>query len=182
MPSEATGRVEALKRNSMQCEIPADPCAIVIFGASGDLAKRKLVPALYDLAARSCLAQRYSIVGFARTALSDDEFRSSAGEALRTISELGPLDERVWQSFTPSLRYHAGNYDDPESFRKLAHQLDDLDREHKLEGNRLFYLATPPEVYTHVIEQLGRAGLAKPRKDSSWVRIIIEKPFGRDRA
>ena len=182
MPSNVTEVVELPKEDPYQCEIPAEPCAIVIFGASGDLARRKLLPALYDLAARSCLAQRFVILGFARTPMSDDEFRDKSGEALKTLSDVGPLQERVWQPFSRSLRYQAGDYDDPEAFRKLAHRLDELDRDENLRGNRLFYLATPPDVYPKVIEQLGRAGLAKPRNESSWVRIIIEKPFGRDLA
>jgi glucose-6-phosphate 1-dehydrogenase len=161
------------------CEMPGDPCAIIIFGASGDLARRKLIPALYDLAAHACLAPRFTIMGFARTPMSDDEFRRSCAEALQTMAGVG-LDDKTWQTFAQHLFYFSGDYGNPESYTRLAQRLDELDRQRSLGGNRLFYLSTPPEVYPWVIEQLGRAGLAKPRNDRSWVRTIIEKPFGRD--
>ncbi len=180
MPASTTDVAEMTQADAYYCEIPSDPCAIVMFGASGDLARRKLLPALYDLAAHSCLAPRFRLVGFARTEMSDDEFRRTSDEALRKLGGLGQLDERVAGDFFKSLHYVAGNYDDPESYRRLVQRLDDLDREEHLGGNRLFYLSTPPEVYPRIIEQLGRAGLAKPKNDKSWVRIIIEKPFGKD--
>jgi len=178
----ATHVAEALETDRYHCEVPSDSCAIVIFGASGDLASRKLIPALYDLAAHGCLARRFAIVGFARTPMTDDAFRSSVGEAARKISELGPVDEEKWREFAKCLAYVSGEYHHPEAFRKLAARLEALDREHNLGGNRLFYLATPPEVYPLVIEQLGRAGLARHPQGKAWVRIIIEKPFGRDLA
>ncbi|MFQ5682389.1 MAG: glucose-6-phosphate dehydrogenase [Candidatus Binatia bacterium] len=163
-----------------RCEIPAEPCAVVIFGASGDLARRKLIPALYDLAAANCLAPRFAILGFARTAIPDDEFRKVCGEAAREISDIGPVIQEKWNLFAQSLSYFVGDYNDPESYKKLAVELDKLDRERGLMGNRLFYLATPPAVYLQVVEQLGRAGLVKGANERSWSRIIIEKPFGRD--
>lgn len=158
----------------------ADPCAVVLFGASGDLAKRKVIPALYDLATHNSLGSRYSIIGFARTPMSDDSFRSATGEAARTMSEVGPIDPKQWADFASCLYYHAGDYSDPQAYQELAKRLAALDAENKLGGNRLFYLSTPPEVYPHIVEQLGRAGLARPSSPDSWVRIIIEKPFGRD--
>jgi glucose-6-phosphate 1-dehydrogenase len=161
------------------CEMPSDPCAIIMFGASGDLAKRKLMPALYDLAFHSCLAPSFRLLGFARTKMSDDDFRKSAGEGLPKGQEEG-ADEAKKLEFLKNLQYFSGDYDDPEAFQKLLKRLDELDSEGKLGGNRLFYLATPPEVYTHVIEQLKKANLTKPKSDKSWTRIIIEKPFGRD--
>jgi glucose-6-phosphate 1-dehydrogenase len=163
------------------CEAPSDPCAIVIFGASGDLAKRKLLPALYDLAVHYCLAARFRLLGFARTEMSDGEFQHAATEFVPRMSPNGD-GEQGRRDFLQNLRYFIGHYDDPESYRRLAQRLDELDREGELSGNRLFYLATPPEAYPRVVEQLGRAGLAKPKNGNSWVRIIVEKPFGRDRA
>ncbi len=171
---------EALPSDLYHCEIPADPCAIVIFGASGDLTRRKLIPALYDLAAHACLAPRFAIVGFARTRLGDNAFRATAEQAVRGNAELGPVDEEKWRAFAQCLAYVPGEYDHPEAFERLAQRLSELDREYDLGGNRLFYLATPPEVYPQVIEQLGRAGLARSPNGKSWVRMIIEKPFGRD--
>lgn len=159
-----------------------DPCAVVLFGASGDLAKRKVIPALYDLAAHNALGPRYALVGFARTAMTDDAFRAMTGEAAKSISEVGPIDPAKWQEFSRNLFYNTGDYGDHEAYAQLAKRLAELESERNLGGNRLFYLSTPPEVYPDIVEQLGRAGLAKPSNQKSWVRIIIEKPFGRDLA
>lgn len=160
----------------------ADPCAVILFGASGDLAKRKVLPALYDLAQYNSLGERFSIIGFARTPMTDESFRSMAGEAAKTISEVGPIEPAKWDAFASNLYYCHGDYADQNSFAELAKRLAEIDAEKKLGGNRLFYLSTPPEVYPDIVEQLGRSGLAHPASSNSWVRIIIEKPFGRDLA
>jgi glucose-6-phosphate 1-dehydrogenase len=160
----------------------SEPCAIVVFGASGDLAKRKVIPAMYDLAHSGALGEHYSIIGFARTQITDDAFRQSLGEAAKTISEVGPIDPAKWDAFAANLHYCQGDYGDAESFARLSKKLDELDAQAGLCGNRLFYLSTPPEVYQDIVEHLGQAGLARPCKPGSWVRIIIEKPFGRDLA
>ena len=157
-----------------------EPCAIVLFGASGDLAKRKVIPALFDLAAHDSLGERYSIIGFARTPMTDESFRNTAGEAAKTISEGGPIDPGKWNEFAANLFYSPGDYGDQEAYAKLSRRLIELDASHNLCGNRIFYLSTPPEVYVDIIEQLGRAGLSRPCNSKAWVRIIIEKPFGRD--
>jgi glucose-6-phosphate 1-dehydrogenase len=159
-----------------------EPCAIVVFGASGDLAKRKVVPAMYDLAQHKALGERYGIVGFARTAMTDEAFRTSLGEAAKTISEVGPIDPAKWDEFASNLYYVKGDYNNDASYAELAKRLAEIDQQKQLGGNRLFYLSTPPEVYPDIVEQLGRAGLARPTSPNSWVRIIIEKPFGRDLA
>ncbi len=158
----------------------AEPCSIVLFGASGDLAKRKVIPAMYDLAQHGSLGERYTILGFARTPMTDDSFRGTLGEAAMTISEVGPIEPAKWNEFASNLYYCHGDYKDPESYAKLAKRLEELDVQMNLGGNRLFYLSTPPEVYQDIVEHLGSAGLARPSKPGSWVRIIIEKPFGRD--
>ena len=181
MSSNPAAVSEASRPDSYYCEIPNDPCAIVMFGASGDLARRKLLPALYDLALHACLAPRFKLLGFARTEMNDEAFRKSASEFLSNVDHNGAGGNRR-QEFLEHLQYFPGNYDDPESYQKLVRRLEDLDGEGKLGGNRLFYLATPPEVYEHVIAQLGRAGLARPKNGDCWTRIIIEKPFGRDGA
>src|SRR5271157_2600143 len=160
----------------------ADPCTVILFGASGDLAKRKVIPAMYHMAQSKSLGERYAIVGFARTPMTDDSFRTMTGEAAKTISEVGPIDPAKWDEFAANLHYLAGEYADQNGYAQLAKRLAELDAEKKLGGNRLFYLSTPPEVYPHIVEQLGRAGLAHPLHPNSWVRIIIEKPFGRDLA
>ena len=160
----------------------ADSCTVILFGASGDLAKRKVIPAMYDLAQYNSLGACYAIIGFARTPMTDETFRNNVGEAAKTISEVGPIDPPKWNDFAANLFYTAGDYSDPDSYVRLVGRLAELEAAKKLCGNRLFYLSTPPEVYPDIVEQLGRAGLARPNKPNSWVRIIIEKPFGRDLA
>jgi glucose-6-phosphate 1-dehydrogenase len=160
----------------------SEPCTVVLFGASGDLAKRKVIPAMYDLAIHDSLGPRYAIVGFARTPMTDESFRTMAGEAAKTISEVGPIDPKKWDEFASCLFYNSGDYNNQESYAQLAKRLAELEASKNLGGNRLFYLSTPPEVYPDIVEQLGRAGLARPSSPNSWARIIIEKPFGRDLA
>jgi len=160
----------------------AEPCSIILFGASGDLAKRKVIPAMYDLAQHNSLGERYAIIGFARTPMTDDSFRTAIGEAAKTISEVGPIDPAKWGEFASNLHYSPGEYADQNSYARLAKCVAGIDEQKKLGGNRLIYLSTPPEVYPDIVEQLGRAGLAQPNAPGSWVRIIIEKPFGRDLA
>jgi len=160
--------------------MPSDPCVIVMFGASGDLARRKLLPALYDLARHACLAPRFRLLGFARTEMNDDAFREHASEFLP--KDAHSVSGYTQQDFEKQLVYFSGNYDDPQAYQRLAQRLGELDREGRLGGNRLFYLAVPPSVYTGIIEQLGKAGLNKPSSEKSWTRVIIEKPFGHDLA
>ena len=173
---------EETTRSSSIYGATADPCTVVLFGASGDLAKRKVLPAMFDLAQYNSLGERYAIVGFARTPMTNESFRSMAGDAAKTISEVGPIEPAKWDQFASNLYYSSGDYSDQNSYAELAKFLQSLDAEKNLGGNRLFYLSTPPEVYPHIVEQLGRAGLARPTNANSWVRIIIEKPFGRDLA
>jgi glucose-6-phosphate 1-dehydrogenase len=173
---------EEEKRSSSIYGTTAEPCSVILFGASGDLAKRKVIPAMYDLAQHNSLGERYAIVGFARTPMTDETFRTTIGEAAKTISEVGPIDPAKWNDFSSNLYYSAGEYADLNSYAQLAKRLAEIDAEKKLGGNRLFYLSTPPEVYPDIVQQLGRAGLARPTNPNSWVRIIIEKPFGRDLA
>lgn len=159
-----------------------DPCAIVLFGASGDLAKRKVLPAMFDLAAHNSLGSKYAIVGFARTAMSDESFRATTSDAAKTMSDIGPVDPAKWGEFAGNLFYCPGDYGDQQAYAHLAQRLAEIDQQKGLCGNRLFYLSTPPEVYPNIVEQLGRAGLSRPASPKCWVRIIIEKPFGRDLA
>src|SRR5579872_5422462 len=160
----------------------ADPCAIVIFGASGDLTRRKLIPALFELAACGSLARRFAIIGFARSEMSDAAFQNSAAEAVRQNAESCRVSDESLRTFAQSFAYVAGDYDQPGAFEKLSRRLEELDRERHLEGNRLYYLATPPAVYPKVIAQIHKAGLARPANENSWVRIVVEKPFGHDLA
>src|SRR5690242_7364239 len=160
----------------------ADPCMIVIFGASGDLARRKLIPALFELAACRSLARRFAIIGFARSQMSDAAFQDSVADAVRKNSSGCPVRDNDLRSFVQSFAYVAGDYDQPASFERLSRRLEELDQERHLEGNRLYYLATPPAVYPKVISQAQKARLTRPATGNSWIRIIVEKPFGHDLA
>jgi len=182
MASQPAAVVETAPAEAKSYVLASEPCTIVIFGASGDLARRKLIPALYGLAAQNCLARRFAIIGFARTPQTDAAYQLEAEQAVRGSGESGKIDDAILSEFTKSFAYVTGEYDHPEAFQSLIKRLNELDAAHQLEGNRLFYLATPPQVYPLVIEQIHRAGLANNPNGRSWTRIIIEKPFGRDLA
>ena len=151
-----------------------DSVTIVIFGASGDLTSRKLIPSLYSLMLKGRLRPRTRIVGFARHEYSDEAFRAHVKEG---IEEHGskPIDTENWDRFSTMLHYFRGGYDSPDDFHKLAAYLDDLEGER---SDRLYYLAIPPQLYTEVAARLGESGIARPHDCSC--NIIIEKPFGRD--
>lgn len=151
------------------------PCVLVIFGASGDLARRKLVPALYELAREKLLPQKFALIGFARTALNDESFRSQCRQAVETFSRSKPIESEAWQQLEQSMHYlPAASYDDSQAYTRLAEMLLEMDTKLGTAGNRLFYLATPPEAFEPVINCL--SGLPS----SGWQRIIVEKPFGHD--
>jgi glucose-6-phosphate 1-dehydrogenase len=163
-------------RVGMRLERAAEPCAVVIFGASGDLAKRKLIPALYRLVQERLLPAEFAIVGLARTVMSDEEFRSRMKGAVAEFSPEKRVDEEVWGSFARRMRYLPSDIRNADDYQKLAALLAEVDREHGTQGNRLFYLSVAPEFYAEAVRQLGEAGMAKPPK--GWARVIIEKPFG----
>jgi glucose-6-phosphate 1-dehydrogenase len=171
-----TAAVENPLRAGMRLERAAEPCAVVIFGASGDLAKRKLIPALYRLVQERLLPAEFGIVGLGRTPMTDDEFRAKMKAAVLEFSESKAVDEEVWRSFAAGLTYLPSNIDKAESYAELAARLEEVDRERGTQGNRLFYLSVAPEFYAKAVEHLGEAGLTKQEK--GWVRVIIEKPFG----
>jgi glucose-6-phosphate 1-dehydrogenase len=155
-----------------------EPAAIVIFGASGDLTQRKLVPALHTLACGNLLPKTTQLLGVARTPISDADFRDRLYQGVIQYSRASPGICELWPRFAGRHFYLAGSYDDPATYRRLGEYLVRFDAEHGTQGNCLFYLATPPVLYPVIIEQLGQAGLN--RSDRGWVRIIIEKPFGHD--
>ncbi len=158
----------------------AEPATIVIFGASGDLTRRKLVPALHSLGCAQLLSPSTPVVGVARTPLSDEAFRDRLYEGVVEYARLKPSPGMCehWDRFAEHLFYLRGSYDDPETHRHLGQRLAQLDDEFDTHGNVLFYLATPPMLYPVIVEQLGQAGLN--HSDEGWQRIIIEKPFGHD--
>ena len=166
-------------REGVRLERGADPCTVVIFGASGDLTKRKLLPALYRLTQERLLPAEFAILGFSRSPMSHEEFRGKMKDAIVTYSEAKRVDEAVWQSFAQGIYYISGDINDPDCYKRMNGLLDQIDRERGTAGNRVFYLSVAPSLYSEAIEQLGAADLARP-KPGSWTRIIIEKPFGHD--
>jgi glucose-6-phosphate 1-dehydrogenase len=168
-------------REGLQVERMPEPNAVVIFGASGDLTKRKLVPALYNLELEGLLPNAFAVIGFARRPIPDAEFRAQMLDGIDNFSRNRPAKPEVWQTFSEKLHYCAGNFDDPAAYQKLAEALNALDEAHGTAGNRLFYLATSPEYFPVIVKHLGEAGLNTSPK-GGWVRLIIEKPFGRDLA
>ncbi|HRW05815.1 MAG TPA: glucose-6-phosphate dehydrogenase [Caldilineaceae bacterium] len=163
---------------------------IVVFGASGDLAKRKLIPALYHLVAQNLLAEDVMLLGFARSSYDDQAFREMLFEGLREHMSSehngGSVDETLWEKFAQNIFYQSGKYDERKSFEALKQRLTELNKEGHGGKNLLFYLATPPEVFEPITDLLAEVGLAKSsagaqeESDQGWKRIIIEKPFGRD--
>jgi glucose-6-phosphate 1-dehydrogenase len=166
-----------------QVEREAEPFALVIFGATGDLAHRKLIPALYNLAADNLLPKAMPVVGFARSKVNVDAFKLGLYEALSRHSRRQPIKPAVWRQFADTMHYLAADYADPAGYDELRTTLQALDERLGTRANRLFYLATPPSVYTNIVRGLGDAGLAGERAaGEGWSRVIIEKPFGRDLA
>ena len=158
-------------------------CAIVIFGASGDLTRRMIVPALYSLQQRGLLPDDFAIVGYSRSKLNTAVFRDEMESAVRELAGPVPVTADSWDHFAQRLHYISGNYDSREDFQQLAGLLGTVSEEHNCGGNYVFYLSTPPSVYTDVIRQLGAVGLHQaPEGKSPWRRVVIEKPFGRDLA
>jgi glucose-6-phosphate 1-dehydrogenase len=155
---------------------------MVIYGGSGDLTQRKLVPALFDLFESGLLSRHVSVLGFGRSPLSDDDFRASLYEGVRKFARHTPISAATWRKFSRALHYQPGQFDDPASYRQLSERLDELDREHETQGNRLHYLATPPELFPRIIRQLGDSRLNCPPTERAFVRIVVEKPFGTDLA
>ncbi|MDP3275484.1 MAG: glucose-6-phosphate dehydrogenase [Deltaproteobacteria bacterium] len=168
-------------RAGLDDERLAPPCAIVIFGASGDLTRRKLVPALYHLQISRMLAPGSAIVGFARKSATDAEFREEQREATMQHARSKPVDPESWSTFESSLFYVQGAFDDASGFERLKSQLERIDATHGTRGNRLFYLATPPEFFGPISRMLASAGLiGDPTDSASFTRVIVEKPFGHD--
>jgi glucose-6-phosphate 1-dehydrogenase len=154
------------------------PCAVVIFGATGDLTHRKLVPALYNLQRERLLPPGFSVLGFARRDWSDDFFREGLLKDAQEHSRAGVQDD-IWRGFAEGISYVRSSFDDPAGYQALARRLEELDEHRGTGGNRLFYLSTPPESYNEIIKQLGAANLNRS-PNGGWTRIIIEKPFGHD--
>jgi glucose-6-phosphate 1-dehydrogenase len=161
----------------------ADPCTIVILGAKGDLAKRKLLPAIYQLAKDDLLPDGCDVLGTARDPMDDDAFRKMMGEAVRASDEISEFDEDTWHALAPRIHYSAGDLSDATSYQRLARRLEEIEAQRPPhERNRLFYLAVPPSVFAPIVRALAESGLAPRMRDQverPWYRVVIEKPFGR---
>ncbi|MFV9503734.1 MAG: glucose-6-phosphate dehydrogenase [Oscillochloridaceae bacterium umkhey_bin13] len=166
-------------RSGLRMGRTPEPCTMVIFGASGDLTSRKLVPALYNLARERRLPGGFSVVGFARRDWDDPQFRDLLRAGVDANSRNGSTEPALWASFAEGVAYHRGDFDDSAVYAALAERLDAIDTARGTGGNRVFYLATPPEAYPTIIRQLGAHGLAQA-PGGGWARIIVEKPFGHD--
>ncbi len=169
------------------------PCVIVLFGATGDLTRRKLVPALYNQMRDGNLSERVALVGVARREKSDAQFRADLLEGVREHARSFSEGDEIWRRLAESIFYHRSAFEDDAGFAALARRLEDIDREHGTGGNRLFYLATAPEYFASIVRKLGAAGLVpRPRvggnlsssgastSSAPWSRVVVEKPFGHD--
>ncbi len=161
---------------------PCPPCVMVIFGATGDLTARKLFPALYHLIKEGRLSNNFVCVGFARRKKSHEEFREEMKQAIQNFSRAQELDIRIWEEFESRIFYHESNFSSSEGYASLKERLEEIDKQYGTQGNRLFYLSTPPDYFPEIIENINKhklfyhdQGEGKP-----WSRVIIEKPFGVD--
>lgn len=157
---------------------PHDPCVMVIFGGAGDLTKRKLIPALYNLAKDKLLPDEFAIVGVARTEMSTQDFRQRLAEDIREFATT-EVDPELWRWFDERVHYIPGNFDDPNVYTRLKELLGALDNERRTAGNYLYYMAVSPDFFGGIVAQLGQQGLIQ-QEGARWRRVIVEKPFGRD--
>lgn len=170
----------------MNCRIDegrkvVEPCSIVIFGASGDLTARKLIPALYHLFVGKQLPDPFRIIGFARREKNDEQWRAELRRALEQFSRTKPVNDEAWTEFAKNISYCVGDFSDASAFRKLKELLAGF-KDEKLANNLLFYLATPPSQFAEVVEHLHNAGLLDRNLSKNWQRLVVEKPFGHDLA
>jgi glucose-6-phosphate 1-dehydrogenase len=156
----------------------AGPSALIIFGVTGDLSRKKLMPAVYDLANRGLLPAGFALVGFARRDWETQDFEREVHDAVAKYART-PFDEDVWRQLSQGIRFVQGEFDDPDAFARLKETLEELDESRGTMGNHAFYLSIPPKAFPLVTEQLRNAGLADQHGDS-WRRVVIEKPFGSD--
>ena len=158
----------------------AGPCSIVIFGVTGDLSRKKLLPAIYDLANRGLLPPSFGLTGFARRDWTEDHFKDFVKENVQAHCRT-PFKESTWKQLAAGIRFVQGTFDDPKAFERLSDTVAELDRDRGTRGNHAFYMSVPPRAFPQVSRQLADCGLAKSDK-GAWRRVIIEKPFGHDLA
>ncbi|MDQ3937648.1 MAG: glucose-6-phosphate dehydrogenase, partial [Chloroflexota bacterium] len=168
-------------REGLLLERVPQPCQIVIFGATGDLTSRKILPAIYNLRRAGLLPPETSVLGFARRPLDDEKFRTQMRAAAEEHSRV-KVEEGLWTNFADDIYYQQGEFGDRSAFRALGERLEEIDAARGTGGNRLFYLATPPSAYEEIVGNLGRSGLHRQGPNEGWARIVVEKPFGHDLA
>jgi glucose-6-phosphate 1-dehydrogenase len=167
-------------REGLEQERVPEASCLVILGASGDLTMRKLIPGLYSLAHDGLLPTGQSIIGFARTEYSDDQFRQAMREACEKHARR-PVDDAVWENFAKSLFYIEGSFDDPAAFQRVKERAEECDRTRGTGGRRIYYFAIAPSFFSVAAEMLNQAGMVNdPEQDGPYTRVIVEKPFGRD--
>ncbi|HUD01660.1 MAG TPA: glucose-6-phosphate dehydrogenase [Rhabdochlamydiaceae bacterium] len=163
-----------------------EPCSLVIFGATGDLTARKIVPALYNLLKDGQLPSLFTCIGFARRPKNNEIFRAEMKDAVGKYSRTQPLEESIWSHFQDHLFYHQSEFHEAAGYENLKALLDQFDTKYGTKGNRIFYLATQPHSFPVICENLHKAGLiydekkVKDQKSDKWSRVVIEKPFGQD--
>ena len=158
------------------------PTAMVVFGGSGDLAHRKIVPALYNLELHRLLPQNFAMVGSSRTEFSDEEYRADMRKAVEEFSRTQPIQKEVWESFARRLHYISGSSNDPDTYARIGDLLDRFDRDLGTDGNRLFYLSLIPRLFPDTVRGIGKSGIGGRAWDRGWSRVVVEKPFGHDLA
>ena len=161
-------------------ETPADPCLLVIFGGSGDLTRRLLVPALYNLACDGQLSERFAVIGVAMDELTTESFRVRMNEGIEQFKTRDALDKKVFDRLVERFHYVSGRFDDPKTYAEMGRLVEELHGRHQTAGNVLFYLAVPPSLFAPVSRQLHDSGV--PAQQRGWTRLVVEKPFGRDLA
>jgi glucose-6-phosphate 1-dehydrogenase len=156
-----------------------EPCALVVFGVTGDLARKKLIPAIYDLHSRGLLPPDFVLVGFARRDWGDGDFEEMARQHAREYART-PWRDEVWARLAGNVRFVPGSFDDDDAFDQLCLCLDEMRDSHGIKGNAAFYLSIPPSAFPMVLKQLERTGLADNGRSGGWRRVVVEKPFGHD--
>ncbi len=166
--------------NNVEPKTEGDPCVMVIFGATGDLTKRKLIPALLNLAKEEVLSKQFAIIGVAGNDLTTETFRKTLGEEMPQFAP-DPIDLKMWDWLKERIFFVKGDFADADTFKRLKQQIEDVDKNQNTGGNRFFYLAVAPRFFAPIVQQLGNVGLTKEEGDH-WARVIVEKPFGHDLA
>jgi glucose-6-phosphate 1-dehydrogenase len=167
-----------MSTNHNETPAAAGPCVMVIFGATGDLTKRKLIPALLNLAQEDILSKQFAIVGFAANDLDTESFRKTLSEEMPKFAP-DPIDLKGWDWLRQRIYYVKGDFGDPEAYKRLQKQIADVDKDHNTCGNKFFYLAVAPRFFAPIVDQLGAVGLTN-EENGHWTRVIVEKPFGHD--